>query len=141
MKNSGTVRELFVKNKWIRYFISAYDPEYPNQIWRQIDKKSEYYVEYYHLGDKRHRLDGPAINRVSITRRYSYGLWYVYDQFLEGFDACFSKKNKKNLSRAILRYVKNNPQYIKEVELICRYNNWLAEKELLLLNCQDMFLQ
>jgi hypothetical protein len=62
--------------------------------------------------------------------------WYIYGINLVSFHLYYPSNN---LTESLFKYIKRFPQFIKEVEMLARYNNWLTEDQLILLTCANMF--
>jgi hypothetical protein len=100
---------------------------------------NNYILKIWMAEDRRwHRLDGPAAITVSkrtykiVARQY-----YINGIGLFGFYEIV--KYKKNRTTKIFDYAKKHPEFINEICLLAKHNNWLSEKELLLLTSMDMF--
>jgi hypothetical protein len=131
----------FYKNKWREY--NGYIGSLPFYVNRKSiitvgihDTKFESYKEMFQ-GGLRHRLDGPAIIWINKTEKNISSSWYIHDIFLGNFEEYYTSSGISQ--KLIFEYVQIYPEYIKEIELLARHNNWLNEKELELLNCADMF--
>ena len=107
-----------------------------------LEQNYDYYdsgalcCKIYYINKTLHRLDGPAhieYHKSGTIRERSY---YVDGIFLQDFAEYYSLNTD---SKKIFEYIKYFPQWIKQIEKIARYNNWLSEKELELLACMDMF--
>jgi hypothetical protein len=136
MKNSIFRYEYFKNNEWIEY-----DPEklrlmslpYYSSLIHRITRtinENKIAEEYRYLAAKAHRLDAPAKQCIFPFENS----WHINGVWLKYFESYI-----KDSKQGIFEYIQRYPKYIKEVELICRYNNWLAEKELLLLTAIDLF--
>jgi hypothetical protein len=97
-------------------------------------KETRYYFCY-----KLHRLDGPAFSRIYKNTEL-YHEWHVNGVYLYNWNNYYFHYNDTNLFKeSLFRYAQKHPQFIKEIELLSRHNNWLNEKELDMLTCVNMF--
>jgi hypothetical protein len=142
----NTKCEYFENGKWIEYFSSPkmhekYD--FNKLIHRMISKEKiisvNHVQETYFLGDNRHRIDGPAHIYYIREKIYSSD-WYIYNKLLFSFaEYCKGKISKNDHAKMLFRYISYFPQYIEEIKMIARHNQWLTEDQILLLEAINMF--
>ena len=102
---------------------------------------SRYDIVYF-LGDKCHRLDGPAVETLpcNIKNYTDFDDWYVLGTIIHYFNYHMAKKTKKkDIPNILFNYIRIYPEFIKEIELLARHNNWLSEDQLMLLTTISIF--
>lgn len=87
--------------------------------------------EEWFLGDKIHRLDGPAYIQKNIYGYIVYSSWHVHGKRIWAFD--YWMDLEKNKIAAIFRYTKSYPELVDEIILISKHNKWLTDDQVLLL--------
>jgi hypothetical protein len=125
-------------NKWIEFdgyygTIRNESNNYnENVIWRSREGQNY----HYYKGIQFHRLDGPAC--MLSSRDGLIHMWYVNGKLLGRFNI-HKKPKQESLSQYIFSYLNQHPEYINEIYILARHNNWLTNDQLALLNCMDIF--
>ena len=88
--------------------------------------------ESYCIKDKNHRLDGPARIDYDESGKIESEEYWINDTHLNKFEKYGKEK--------IFEYIKEFPQFIKEIEILARHNNWLNENQILLIKTMNVFL-
>ena len=107
--------------------------------------------EEYYVNGKRHRINGPAYityeeygdiiseqHWINDMAHRLIHMWYVNGKLLGRFNI-HKKPKQESLSQYIFSYLNQHPEYINEIYILARHNNWLTNDQLALLNCMDIF--
>lgn len=90
--------------------------------------------QFWYLGDRIHRVDGPATLITNSNNEVIEGCWIINERCLYNFHEYFSKSN---IVESIFNYIEIYPHLIDQVIMIVKANNWFDETQLLLLQSMN----
>lgn len=99
-------------------------------------QSGEKQYELYAINNLRHRTDGPACIWYFKNGTIRVKEFWIEGEHLPDFENYYSS----NMSaKTLFEYLKIHPNYIKEIIILARSNNWLTDETQLLFDTINLF--
>jgi hypothetical protein len=128
------IYEYFINGVWIEGEFNELENRF--DYYKLVFRVTEFFeLEYrivYCVGSRWHKLDGPAFNAFDYNNNLIRSAYWFDDRFvINGNDINFL---------SILQNAQTNVRRLKSLICLAEYNNWLNNKQLLLLKTLDVFV-